>query len=93
MSNPKALGPTNFIASGVLSIGLAGSTTTPTLMPYRITSVVIGSPNRENINHIMHASIVKWGGRGDLPIMVVNYCIATDFGGHMHNWFCRHKNC
>ena len=64
MSNPKALGPTTFIASGVLSIGLAGSTTTPTLMPYRIASVVIGSPNRGNINHFMHASIVKLGGRG-----------------------------
>ena len=27
----------------------------------------------------MHASIVKWGGGGDLPTMVVNYCIATNF--------------
>ena len=48
-SNPKAFGPTTFIASGVFSIGLAGSTTTPTLMPYRMASVVIGSPDIEII--------------------------------------------
>ena len=48
-SNPKALGPTTFIASGVFSIRLAGSTTIPTLMPYRIASVVIGSPDIEII--------------------------------------------
>jgi hypothetical protein len=61
MSNPKALGPTTFIASCVFSIGLAGSTNTPTLIPYRMASVVIGSPTRKYY-YSHHASINMGGG-------------------------------
>lgn len=51
--NPNPEGPTTFRASGVVRAQWAGTATTDTLRPYRISSVVMGYPARAHSEKTM----------------------------------------